>query len=138
MPRQARTPPTTVRQFFQTAGRYSGCRSNNSNAKPVVGSTVRSMPRSAPTKNNSVPARARTSALAIARPGYRWPPVPPPAKSTRGDAADDVATVNSGGVECERVGGGAANHALAGAANVHDDAGEEHGQYQIRAAVGDE
>ncbi len=51
--------------------------------RPEPGRTSFSMPRRAPMKCGLIDGERRTSARAMARPGYRCPPVPPPANSTR-------------------------------------------------------
>src|SRR5579862_1521896 len=81
-------------------------------------------------KNGRTDGSRRASARAMARPGYRWPPVPPPANHTimaRSRRDDRV-----------RIGRGVDHDALAHTANVHQQAGEEHRQNQIRSTVGDE
>src|SRR5579862_3187236 len=122
-----RVPPTSVFQLFQGVVRYSGCKSSSRCGNSVLGKTLRSIPRCAPTKNGLISGWSATSVRAIAMPGYKCPPVPPPANTTRIRGAS-----GRGG---ERIRRRAADDALAGAADVHNDAGEQHGEHEIRPPI---
>ncbi len=55
----------------------------SSSAKPSRGTTRVSIPRAVPANTIRVSGRRASSSRATAMPGYRWPPVPPPAIMTR-------------------------------------------------------
>jgi hypothetical protein len=54
----------------------------NSSGQPSLGHTRASMPRAVPTNSTSAAASRAFTSSAIATPGNRCPPVPPPAMSS--------------------------------------------------------
>src|SRR5215469_4459998 len=96
------------------------------------------------------------SARAMASPGYKWPPVPPPATTmvacptlSGGAAADGVESVTGLDREASATADGSAgdrvwigrvrpHHALADAPDVDQDAGHEQGENEVRSPIRDE
>ena len=73
---------------------------SKSSSNPSRGTTFVSMPRAVPANVIVEPGRRAASSRAIAMPGYRWPPVPPPAITARSGPAP-------GAVELPRASGSA-------------------------------
>src|SRR5919108_4584454 len=65
----------------RTPCRLSGATSISSSGKPFLGTMRVSRPRAVPTKSTSLRGWRVFTSSARARPGKRWPPVPPPAMS---------------------------------------------------------